>query len=98
VGWMGEVATLLSLRPIRNAFLLRTLLIWCAVRLALASGGVGNPELGTELLVAAVVSGLVLLDARRRAEDVLLGNLGISAWSVVLLALPAAILLEVLVP
>jgi hypothetical protein len=92
------MAKLLSLPPLRNAFLLRAILVWVAVRVALAFGGAGDPELGTELLVVFLVPGIVLLDARRRAEDILLGNLGIPSWAIAQVALPLVALLEALVP
>ena len=98
MGVGGKKVTLLHLRPFRNAYVLRSVLIWAGVRVALAFGGVPDPDLGTELALLPVVAGTVLLDARRRGEDLFLGNLGISAWSIALLALPIAALIEALVP
>ncbi len=94
----GNEVTLLQLRPFRNAYVLRSVLIWAGVRVALAFGGVADPGLGTELALLPIVAGTVLLDARRRGEDLFLGNLGIPAWSIALLALTIAALLEALVP
>lgn len=94
----GRKVTLLQLRPFRNAYVLRSVLIWVGLRVALAFGEVADPGLGTELALLALVVGTVLLDARRRGEDLFLGNLGIPAWSIGLAALPVAALLELLVP
>ena len=87
-----------ALRAIRNAFVLRTILVWAAMRLALSFGGVADPELVTELLLVPLVAGAVVLDARRRQEDILLGNLGIPGRSLAVLALAVAAVLEALVP
>ena len=94
----GSKVTLLQLRPFRNAYVVRSVLIWAGIRVALAFGGVPNPGLGTELALLPIVAGAVLLDARRRGEDLFLANLGVSAWSITLLALPIAALLEAFVP
>lgn len=90
--------TLLRLRPLRNIYALRSVVVWAGVRVALAFGGVANPALVTELALLPVVAMVVLLDARRRGEDVLLGNLGIPALSIALVAVPIAALVEALVP
>jgi len=92
------VARLLSLGSLRNALLRRTLLVWAALRVALAFGGAADPRLVTELLVIALVPGVVLLDACRRGEDLLLGNLGIPRWTIVQVSMPVVALLEILVP
>jgi hypothetical protein len=89
---------LLRLPRIRNAFVLRTILVWAALRLALAYGGVLDPELGTELVLVPLVAGTVVLDARRRREDILLGNLGIPSRSIAVLAMPVVAVLEALIP
>jgi hypothetical protein len=51
-----------------------------------------------EAWLIGVVAVSVLLDARRRSEDVLLGNLGVPAWMIAVMGCPLAVLLEVLVP
>jgi hypothetical protein len=57
-----------------------------------------DPVVATEVALLAALALAVFLDARRRSEDLFLGNLGIPAWTVGALALPAALLLEWLVP
>jgi hypothetical protein len=90
--------TLVQLRPLRRAYTLRSVIMWLGVRVALAFGSVTDPELATEVCLLPIVALAVVLDARRRGEDIFLGNLGIPAWSIALVALPIATLLELLVP
>ena len=103
----GQVVTLFELRAFRNAYLVRGVLVWVFIRIALAFNGAINPAAGTQALdpaplaeigTIAVVALVVRWDARRRAEDILLGNLGIPAWTIALMATPAALMLELLVP
>lgn len=94
----GRKVTLVQLRPFRNAYVLRSVLVWAGLRVVLAFGGAADPGLATELALLAVVAGTVVLDARRRGEDLFLGNLGIPTWSIGLAALPVTALLELLVP
>src|SRR4051812_1729399 len=51
----------------RNAYLIRGLIVWGGLRLALAWGSVTNPNAALEMLVLATVGLAVLLDARRRS-------------------------------
>jgi hypothetical protein len=64
----------------------------------LAWGSVTNPNAALEMLVLGVVGLAVLLDARRRSEDLFLGNLGIPAIAIALCALPLAVVAELLIP
>jgi len=90
--------TLLRLRRFRNAYGLRAAAVWAGLRVALAFGGVVNPALGVEVAMLPIVAVAVLLDARRRSEDLFLGNLGVPARSIVFVVIPVAALLEALVP
>jgi hypothetical protein len=89
---------LLRLTAFRNAYLARGLLVWIAIRLALGYGGVGDPNVVQEVLLLAAVGAAVVLDARRRREDLFLGNLGVPAGVIALCALPLAIVAELLMP
>jgi len=51
-----------------------------------------------EIALLGVVGFAVWVDARRRAEDVFLGNLGVPAWAIATLAIPVALLAELVVP
>lgn len=95
---MKPLMTLGQLRPFRNAYLRRGLAVWLGVRLALAWGEILNPGVTAEVALLAVVGVAVWMDARRRAEDVFLGNLGIPGWTIAALAVPAALLAEIVVP
>jgi hypothetical protein len=92
---MGSMTRLFHLPRFRNAYVIRGVLVWMGVRLALAFMGVLSPNVLEESIVLAVVCLAVFLDARRRDEDVFLGNLGISAGVIPCYALPLALLLEV---
>jgi hypothetical protein len=91
------MSLLLRMPAFRNAYAVRGLLVWIAVRLLLARG-LANPNVVGEAAVLAVVAATVLLDARRRNEDLFLGNLGVSTGAIAVFALPLATLVELLVP
>jgi hypothetical protein len=95
---IAQVGMLFDLRAFRNAYLLRSILVWMGTRVALAFGGVLDPGLVVEASLVGILPAVVLFDARRRDEDLFLGNLGIPAWSVAAVAAPMVALLEVLVP
>lgn len=95
---LQQLIALGRLRPFRNAYLLRGAAVWMGARIALAWGEIVNPGLPTESLILGVVGLAVWMDARRRAEDVFLGNLGIPSWTIAALAVPMALLAEVIVP
>jgi hypothetical protein len=89
---------LIRTRAFRNAYFFRGLLVWIAGRLAMAYGGVWNPNLVEEALLLALAAVAIALDARRRREDLFLGNLGVSTSDIALHALPLALIAELLVP
>ncbi len=98
---MTKLRTLLllaTLAPFRNAYLLRGLVVWMAVRLALAFGGAAETAGPVGIVLAGVVGAAVWLDARRRAEDLFLGNLGIPGWTIGVMATPLVLLVEMVVP
>ena len=92
------MAELLSLGAFRNAYLTRGFIVWVALRLAMASGKLLDPNLLVETVLLAVVALAVLLDARRRREDLFLANLGIPPIAIALCSLPAALIAECLIP
>lgn len=94
----GHLVLLARLKPFRNAYLLRGLALWILVRLALAWARVYDPGAPTEAALLGVVALTAWVDARRRSEDVFLGNLGIPTWTIGAMALPLAVLAELLVP
>lgn len=89
---------LLRLGPFRNAYLVRGALVWLVVRLAAGLANLATLNTLQGIWVLVVVAVGVWLDARRRGEDIFLGNLGIPGWAIGICALPAAALLEVVVP
>jgi hypothetical protein len=73
-------------------------LVWIAVRLAAGIADTGGPNVSQKIFILAVVGAAVLLDARRRDEDLFLGNLGIPRTAIFMCALPLALLLEAMTP
>ncbi|MEJ2538962.1 MAG: hypothetical protein P8188_03070 [Gemmatimonadota bacterium] len=57
-----------------------------------------DPTAAAEFLIVGVVGVAVLLDARRRSEDLFLGNLGIRSTAIAFWAVPLALIAELLVP
>lgn len=95
------------LKPFWKAYAIRGLFVWIATRLAAAwitaslpaaSGTGAALNVAQEGFVLMVVAGAVLLDARRRGEDVFLANLGVAGGWIAVAALPLALLLETVVP
>lgn len=82
----------------RNAYAVRGLVVWAGIRVAAAFTGMGRPNVAAAALILMGVAAAVLLDARRRDEDLFLANLGISAWAVAVWSLPLAVVAEALVP
>ncbi len=72
--------------------------MWIVARLGLAWASVPNPGAPAEIALLGVVALTVWGDARRRSEDVFLGNLGVPTWTIGAMALPLATLVELLVP
>ncbi len=87
-------------RPVRRMLLVRSAVLWVAAHVvavagAVAGGAVRQPGVLTPsaaLLTVVLVSGLIVLDVRRRGEHVLLGNLGIGTGAIATTAavVPAA--------
>ncbi|MEK9509671.1 hypothetical protein WI460_15845 [Gemmatimonadota bacterium Y43] len=84
--------------PFRNAFLVRGLLLWIALRLAAGWAEIGNPNPLIEVWFVAIVAVAVTLDARRRNEDLFLANLGVPGWTISVLGGLAALVAELVVP
>lgn len=89
---------LFRLPSFRNAYFIRGGLVWIAFRFAAGIAGIGDPNVLQEVFILAVVGAAVMLDARRRDEDLFLGNLGIPLTAIFVCALPLALLFEVLTP
>lgn len=89
---------LFRLRRFRNAYLIRGALVWCGVRLGAAAMELTPLNVLEAGFILSVVGAAVFLDARRRNEDVFLGNLGIPPGAIVGWALALAVVLEALVP
>lgn len=68
--------------------------VWAAVRLGAAVLGIVNPGRVQVALILGVVGWVVWMDARRREEDLFLGNLGIPAAAIVGTAVVGPLLLE----
>ena len=62
------------------------------------SAGVSDPNPPQEVLLLGVAVAVIAMDARRRREDLFLGNLGIPASAIALYAAPLALLAELIVP
>jgi len=81
---------------IAKRLLVRAAVIWAGVRgcyalaVLLLAGVFGAPELRlpitTDVAIAALTVGLVLMEVKRRHEAILLANLGVPLTSVALLA------------
>lgn len=69
-------------------------MIWAADRGLLLLLGVGLTAAGPHVLVPPLAAGLLVFEVRRRGEDLLLANLGVSLPALAAAALAAATLLE----
>ncbi len=94
---LGSFLRLVRLSRFRNAYLFRGLAVWGGLRLGLAILGLPHPSPLERALIVGIAASAVLLDARRRDEDVFLGNLGIPGVAILPMAIPVPILLEWLV-
>lgn len=91
---MGSFLRLIRLSRFRNAYLYRGFAVWAGLRVVLAFFGLPNPNVLERVLIVGIAAIAVLLDAKRRDEDVFLGNLGVSAVAIVLVALQVPVILE----
>ncbi|MEX2531463.1 MAG: hypothetical protein WD960_11885 [Gemmatimonadota bacterium] len=86
---------LLRLGPFRNAFLARGLIAWVGIRVLAAGVEITSPNLLQQIWIVGLAAAVVYLDARRRDEDLFLGNLGIPRFAIGVNALPFPILMEI---
>jgi hypothetical protein len=89
---------LFQLKAIRNAYLLRSLILWAALRGAFLVFEIIEIGANAKVGIVVIVVTAVYLDARRRDEELFLANLGISGRWIALAAIPVPLLLEVLLP
>lgn len=94
---LRQVVMLARLGPFRNAYLGRGMAAWILLRLALAWGGVPHPGVTIEIATIGIVGLAVWGDARRRGEDLFIGNLSIPSWTIAVMAVPLAALAELVV-
>lgn len=88
---------ILRLRRFRNALVFRGFAVWVGLRLAAAFLGLPNPNGAQKFLILTAVAVAVFFDARRREEDILLGNLGVPAPAIGATALLLPLLFELFV-
>lgn len=88
---------LLRLGPFRNAFLIRGLITWFGIRFFAAWVGITSPNLLEQIWIIGFAAAAVYLDARRRDEDLFLGNLGVPRIAIAVNALPFPIVMEMVV-
>jgi hypothetical protein len=82
------------LGPFRNAYAFRGVMVWTGLRFALLVVQITAVGSLTKVGILVVVGAAVYLDARRRDEDVFLGNLGVAGVWIAVAALPIPIVLE----
>ena len=87
-----------ALAPFRNAYLFRGTAVWACLRFVFHWAEVVEvaPVVQGGLLLTVAVA--VYLDARRRGEDIFLGNLGVRGVWIGVAALPIPLLLEFVIP
>jgi len=83
---------------IRNVFMIRGLAVWIGLRAAAVVFGVIHLNLLGTLFLLAVIAAATYADARRREEDIFLGNLGIPGAGIALASVPIPLLLELFIP
>lgn len=72
----------------------RLAVIWAAGRGLLLLLGVGLTAVGPHVLMPPLAAGVLVFEVRRRGEDLLLANLGVSLRSLAAASLAAGVLLE----
>lgn len=82
------------LAPFRNAYILRGLVVWGGLRFAFLVFEIVTLGALVKLGILAVVGTTVYLDARRRGEDMFLGNLGVAGVWIAAVSIPIPALLE----
>jgi hypothetical protein len=92
------VVRLFRLAGFRNAYIVRGGLVWVAVRLAAGFVGIVTPNVPQRAFILVVVGAAVMIDARRRNEDLFLGNLGIPLTAILGYALILPLLFEAVAP
>ncbi len=86
-----------ALGPFRNAYLFRGTMVWIGIRFAFFAFEAVALGVVLKVGILATVGLTVYLDAKRRDEDLFLGNLGISGGWIAVAALPIPVLFEFLV-
>lgn len=94
---MTSVLRLAHLHRFRNAYLFRGFAVWAGFRLFAVFLGIPDPNVVEKALILGVAALAVYVDARRREEDLFLGNLGVSGGGIVAWALPIPLLAEAFV-
>ncbi len=94
---MNPTLRLLRHPPFRNAYIVRGIAVWAGFRLVALFFQIPHPNPVEKALILAVTGAAVFLDARRRGEDLFLGNLGIPGRAIVACALAIPLVLELLV-
>jgi len=77
-----------------RGILLRSLVIWVSLRVALFLFHVGPPALPTRVGIVLVTAFLTTFDGRRHGETLFLANLGIPEWRLAAVAAVLPLLLE----
>lgn len=83
-----------ALGPFRNAYLFRGTMVWAGIRLAFYVFEIVTLGVMLKVGILVTVGTVVYFDAKRRNEDLFLGNLGISGGWIAVAALPFPFLLE----
>jgi hypothetical protein len=91
---MSSFLRLIRLSRFRNAYLFRGFAVWGGLRLFLAFLELPHPGTLERIVTVSLAGIAVFLDARRRDEDVFLGNLGISGVAIAFMAIPVPVALE----
>jgi hypothetical protein len=98
---IGSRTSRIGWGPIEVAVLRRALVLWVLIRVAVAGllllAKDGHPlsiDPRAALIIVATVGVLSWVDTKRRNEDVLLANLGTSRWTIHVVSVGPALMLE----